>query len=120
MNKSPTALALLLAAGSALPVYPFVAADQPKKGPVKVFLLAGQSNLEGQAVADLDGKDYNFGKGTLKLLLKDPTKGHLFKHLQDAKGQWAVRRDVWVWYQPDIGPPKAGPLTLGFTPYGGK
>ena len=40
--------------------------------PVKVFILAGQSNMEGQAVADLDGKDYNGGKGTLKALLNDP------------------------------------------------
>jgi hypothetical protein len=41
--------------------------------PVKVFILAGQSNMEGQAVADLEGKDYNGGKGTLKALLNDPT-----------------------------------------------
>ena len=40
------------------------AADASK--PVKVFVLAGQSNMEGQAVVDLDGQDYNDGKGTLK------------------------------------------------------
>ena len=97
-----------------------VGADQPRKGPVKVFILAGQSNMEGQAVADLDGKNYNFGKGTLNALMKDPAKAPLFKHLKDDKGQWTVRRDVWVRYQPDNGPLKAGPLTLGFTPYGGK
>jgi Carbohydrate esterase, sialic acid-specific acetylesterase len=93
---------------------------QAKKGPVKVFVLAGQSNMEGQAVADLTGKDYNFGKGTLKELMKDPARGPLFAHLKDDQGQWAVRRDVWVRYQPEKGPLKAGPLTLGFTPYGGK
>src|ERR1700735_5252226 len=82
------------------------AADQPKKGPVQVFILAGQSNMEGQAVADLDGKDYNFGKGTLKALLGDPDKAPLFKHLQDDKGQWTVRGDVWVRYQPENGPLK--------------
>jgi len=27
--------------------------------PVRVFVLAGQSNMEGQAVVDLEGKDYN-------------------------------------------------------------
>src|SRR5437879_2769178 len=88
--------------------------------PVKVFILAGQSNMEGQAVADLDGKNYNDGKGTLKALLNDPAKGRLFKHLKDEKGQWTVREDVWVRYQPKKGPLKAGPLTLGFTPYPGK
>src|SRR3954453_11707065 len=94
------------------------AASAPK--PLKVFILAGQSNMEGQGVADLDGKDYNAGKGTLKYLLKDREKAPLLKHLSDGKGGWAVRDDVWVRYRPEKGPVKAGPLTLGFTPYGGK
>ena len=29
---------------------------QAGTSPVKVFILAGQSNMEGQGVADLDGK----------------------------------------------------------------
>ena len=33
-----------------------VGAADPSR-PVKVFILAGQSNMEGQAVVDLDGKD---------------------------------------------------------------
>src|SRR3954463_13363834 len=78
-------------------------ADEPPK-PVKVFVLAGQSNMEGQAVADLTGKDYNFGKGTLEGLMKDPAQGPLLAHLKDDQGQWAVRRDVWVRYQPERGP----------------
>jgi hypothetical protein len=94
------------------------AAEPPK--PLKVFILAGQSNMEGQAVADLDGKDYNGGKGTLKHLLNDPDKAPLVKHLGNGRGQWTVRQDVWVRYQLENGPLKAGPLTLGFTPYPGK
>jgi hypothetical protein len=90
------------------------------QSPVKVFILAGQSNMEGQAVADLDGKDYNEGKGTLNALLKDPTKATLVKHLKTTTGEWAIRNNVWVRYQPDQGPVKVGPLTLGFTPYGGR
>jgi hypothetical protein len=90
------------------------------RSPLKVFVLAGQSNMEGQGVADLEGKDYNQGRGTLSYLLKDSVKGPLFRHLQDAQGQWAFREDVWVRYQPESGPVKAGPLGLGFTPYGGR
>ena len=70
------------------------AADPPK--PVKVFILAGQSNMEGQAVADLDGKNYNDGKGTLKALLDVPAKAPLVKHLRTEKGTWTIRDDVWV------------------------
>jgi len=90
------------------------------KGPVKVFILAGQSNMEGQGVADLDGPDYNEGRGTLNYLLNDPAKSALVKHLRNADGQWAVRDDVWVRYKLDDGTVKSGPLTLGFTPYGGR
>ena len=92
------------------------AADPPK--PVKVFILAGQSNMEGQAVADLEGKDYNDGKGTLKALLNDPAKAPLVKHLRTEKGAWAARDDVWVRYQREKLPLLAGPLTVGFSVYG--
>jgi len=104
-------------AGQIAPVQP---SKQPRKGPLKVFILAGQSNMQGQGVADLDGKDYNDGKGTLQFLMRDSAKAEIFKHLKDDQGRWAVRDDVWVRYQPDDGPVKAGPLTLGFTPYGGQ
>jgi len=93
---------------------------QAGKGPVKVFILAGQSNMEGQGVADLEGKDYNDARGTLSTVMKDPAKAPLYKHLKDDKGQWTVRDDVWAWYKPENSPVKCGPLGLGFTVYGGK
>ena len=87
-------------------------------GPLKVFIMAGQSNMEGQAVTDLAGKDYNEGKGTLAVLLKDPVKGPAFRHLVTADGKWTVRNDVWVRYQRENQPLLAGPLTCGFSVYG--
>ena len=87
-------------------------------GPLKVFILAGQSNMEGQAVADLVGKDYNDGKGTLVKLMEDPAKAAMFKHLKAADGKWRVREDVWVRYRREGGPLLAGPLTVGFSVYG--
>ncbi len=76
--------------------------------------------MEGQAVADLEGKDYNDGKGTLKFLLADPARAPRFAHLRDDQGKWTVRDDVWVRFQPEQDPLKAGPLALGFTGYGGQ
>lgn len=115
-------LTLTLISGAALtgqtgPKHPV---KQAGRSPVKVFILAGQSNMEGQAVADLEGPEYNDGKGTLNALLRDPVGARRYKHLRDASGQWTVRQDVWVWYKPEHGPLKAGPLTLGFTPYEGR
>jgi hypothetical protein len=86
--------------------------------PLKVFILAGQSNMEGQAVVDLEGKDYNEGKGTLATLIRDPAKNAMFKHLTNAHGQWVLREDVWVRYQRERGPLLRGPLTFGFSVYG--
>ncbi len=84
-------------------------ADQPK--PVKVFILAGQSNMQGQGVIKADPK-HNEGKGTLEYLVKDPAAAAQFKQLVDKDGKWVVRKNVWVWYLD-----KKGPLTVGF---GGK
>ena len=92
------------------------AADTPK--PVKVFILAGQSNMEGQAVVDLDGKDYNNGKGTLKFLRDDPKTNALVKHLAKPDGTWVVRDDVWCRYQRENAKLLAGPLGMGFSVYG--
>ena len=77
------------------------------RGPVKVFVLAGQSNMEGQGM--IRGEK----PGTLESLLKDPASAPRFKHLVDAKGNWVVREDVWIWY---LG--RTGGLTVGFSPKG--
>ncbi len=88
--------------------------------PVPVFVLAGQSNMQGQAVIDLDHpQDYNGGKGTLKALLTDPAHVQQMGHLRDASGSWTVRDDVWIRYQtPDA--LKRGGLGIGFTGYDGQ
>jgi hypothetical protein len=93
-------------------------AEAAEPGPLKVFILAGQSNMEGQGVADLDDKDHNYGKGTLARLLQDPQKAPRFAHLRDPQGRWAVREDVWVRYQREGQPLLRGPLTVGFSVYG--
>jgi hypothetical protein len=85
--------------------------------PVKVFVLAGQSNMEGQAVVDLGGTDYNGGKGTLQAVLADPATGAAWAHLRAKDGQWTVRDDVWARYTPEGKQPRTGALGLGFTPY---
>ena len=105
--------------GIALGIWPTTAAYAADSArPLKVFILAGQSNMEGQAVVDLDGKDYNGGKGTLNFLLNDPAKSQTFQHLRKVDGAWPVRNDVWCRYQRERGPLLAGPLTFKFSVYG--
>ncbi|MEI6603874.1 MAG: sialate O-acetylesterase [Verrucomicrobiota bacterium] len=75
-------------------------APQAGKGPIKVFLLAGQSNMEGQGAIDGD-------KETLQALVKDPATAARYKHLIDKDGKWVVRNDVWCSYD------NKGALTAG-------
>ena len=81
---------------------------------VKVFVLAGQSNMQGQGVVDLDHPEYyNGGKGTLIWSMeKGKTKAKM-RHLKDASGNWRVRDDVWVRYQTP-NELKVGKLGIGF------
>jgi hypothetical protein len=102
---------------------PLLAAAAPMKDPpsVKVFLLAGQSNMEGQGVVDLDHPEhYNGGRGILARVLDDPGSAREFGHWRAADGTWVERDDVHVAYQPERGPYKAGPLSIGFAGYEGK
>ena len=98
---------------------PAVTVGTPPVSPVKVFVLAGQSNMEGQAVADLDGPDYNGGRGTLLDVLRDPRLGDEFERYAPMDGRWPVRDDVWVRYQREKSPLLKGPLSVGFAVYGG-
>ncbi|MBK7874965.1 MAG: HEAT repeat domain-containing protein [Planctomycetes bacterium] len=95
------------------------AADKKSKR-VRAFVLAGQSNMLGQAVVDLDGSDYNDGKGTLARLVKDKAKAPLFRGLLDARGRFTTRDDVRVRFQPEDGAVKTGSLDFGFTGYEGR
>src|SRR5213080_814665 len=81
-------------------------AADPK--PVKVFILAGQSNMEGQGFVSADPKR-NGGKGSLEFLAKDPATAGQFKQLIDDSGKWRIRDDVFITYLD-----RSGPLTVGY------
>jgi alpha-galactosidase len=66
-------------------------------GPVKVFILAGQSNMEGKAKVSL--LEYQIGQ---------PETKREFEHLQ-KDGKWVVRPDVWIKFLD-----RKGNLTVGF------
>jgi alpha-galactosidase len=71
------------------------AAEQQK--PVKVFILAGQSNMEGKAKISV-----------IEYQIKEPATRDFFKNLQ-KDGKWIERDDVWIKYL-DV----KGKLTVGY------
>lgn len=86
---------------------------------IKVFLLAGQSNMEGQGVVSMDHpKYYNGGKGNLVWSMKHGASAAMMKHLKNAGGEWVVRDDVMISFKAK-GKVRKGPLTIGYTGYGG-
>ena len=56
---------------------------------VRVFILAGQSNMEGH------GRIAGEQKGTLETLSRDPATASRYRHLQ-RNGKWITRNDVWI------------------------
>lgn len=96
----------LVVALSLVPLPALCAADGV--APIKVFILAGQSNMEGQGFIAAEPKR-NEGRGSLELLVKDPSTAPRFRHLIDSDGKWIVRDDVWITYLD-----RKGPLTVGF------
>jgi len=77
------------------------APKQAGKGPVKVFILAGQSNMEGYG-----------GIKTIDELGAHPTQGQLLKKIKRDDGSFVERDDVFLYYQRGKEGIK-GPLTVG-------
>jgi len=100
--------------------YAFLDKHLKPSNTLRVFWLAGQSNMQGQGVVDFDHpKHYNGGRGILKNVMKTPGHADRYRHIVDANGDWIVRDDVFVRYQTKE-ELKTGGLSIGFTGYGGK
>jgi hypothetical protein len=82
---------------SLIPITPSLILAGDRLPPVKVFILAGQSNMEGKAKVSL-----------LEYQLGQPGTGALFKNLK-KNGKWIERDDVWIRYHQH-----KGKLTVGY------
>jgi hypothetical protein len=81
-----------------------LSAQQAGSGPVKIFILAGQSNMLGQGI--ISGVTT---PGTLEYTVANDPDGK-YQSLVDGGGNWVVRDDVWIRDQS----PKHGGLTVGY------
>lgn len=69
-------------------------------GPIEVFILAGQSNMQGQA-----------SLRTLEYLVYSQETAPRYQQWKDRDGRWTRRNDVWVWTTDGT---RWGALTPGF------
>jgi hypothetical protein len=93
MKTHPQLMTLALSLLTAVAIAPAAQAENP----VKVFILAGQSNMEGKAQNSL-----------LESQAKDPKTKDLFAHLR-KNDEWIVRDDVFIKYLD-----RKGSLTIGY------
>ena len=85
-----------------------IASTAQAEPPVKVYILAGQSNMQGKGGIEGDGGN------SLRSLVNGKDKKE-FQSLVDDKGEWVVRDDVSIHY--DLHPWKElrhGPLKPGY------
>jgi len=78
-------------------------------GPVRIFIMAGQSNMEGHGEMNPIGT-----QGTLEYIYNDDPV--TYGHLKDGSN-WAVLDDVWIWYMRGGTTLVKGGLTAGYGAY---
>ncbi len=62
------------------------------EGPVKVFVLAGQSNMQGDGrIGPVETP------GTLEYQVKSSPDSDRYQHLVNGDGTWCTRKDVWFY-----------------------
>ena len=83
-----------------------------KDRPVRVYVLAGQSNMQGKGSIEGDHG------GSLRGIVKNHPKQYRF--LVDGKGEWVEREDVWAYLDQAPRPPKYGGMTPGYGSSGGQ
>ncbi|PXA04410.1 hypothetical protein DDZ13_07720 [Coraliomargarita sinensis] len=85
-----------------------MAAPLQAREPVKIYILAGQSNMQGKASVEGDG-----GNSLRSLVNNAPEKE--FQSLVNDDGEWVERDDVWIHYDSHPwGDLRHGPLKPGY------
>ena len=83
-----------------------------KELPVRIYVLVGQSNMQGKG--SIEGE----GSNSLRHLVQnDP--GKEFQYLLDGEGNWREREDVWIHFDSGPGNIQYGGLKPGYGAHGG-
>ncbi|WP_209331827.1 sialate O-acetylesterase [Lunatimonas salinarum] len=79
---------------------------QKSPTPLKIVILAGQSNMVGH------GEIEKGGRGNLNYLVENDDKGE-YQHLVNEHGEWKMREDVFIYFN-NAEKIHSGRLTVGF------
>ncbi len=81
--------------------------------PVKIYVLVGQSNMQGKGAVEGEG-----GNSLRHLVQNDPNQEYQFLVRDD--GQWVQREDVWIYLDQSPRESKYGGLEPGYGSSGGQ
>ncbi len=106
MEKHPANILRIGLSVFIITILSFTGFTPKSPAPLKVFILAGQSNMVGH------GEVEKGDRGNLNYLIGNDKKGE-YQHLVDEKGDWKVRDDVFIYFnhQEKI---HTGGLTVGY------
>lgn len=89
----------------------FCTAQPIRASPLRVFIMAGQSNMQGQCpYAAKNTKTGAYLNGTLEYLTTDPRTHEEFAKLK-LDGRWMNRSDVWIY---TVDGDRSGQLSVGY------
>ena len=109
--RQSSALGHLLYIGLALciPVQAEKKADQP----VRIYVLVGQSNMQGKGAIEGEGSN------SLRYTVQNDPEGE-YQFLVEKDGSWRERKDVWIQYDSGPGNIRSGGLKPGYGGSGGQ
>ena len=90
----------------------FACGEEAKDLPVRIYVLVGQSNMQGKGTIEGEGFD------TLRHLVQNDPKRE-FQFLVEEDGKWRERSDVWIHYDSGPGNVRYGGLIPGYGSHGG-
>ncbi|MEM7013672.1 MAG: sialate O-acetylesterase [Verrucomicrobiota bacterium] len=103
---------------------PIIGFAEIPEGPVKIFILAGQSNMEGHGKVEMglnpeydendksSKREIKGGLAGLRHLATSPGTSKKYGHFLGEDGEWIERDDVWV--LTTTSGKKSGRLSVGF------
>lgn len=107
MGKNPANFLSIGLLGILITILLFTAFTPNSPEPLKVFILAGQSNMVGH------GEVEKGDRGNLNYLVENDEKGE-YRHLVNEKGDWKVRDDVFIYFNKQENKIHTGGLTVGY------
>ncbi len=90
----------------------FASGIETKDLPVRIYVLVGQSNMQGKGTIEGEGSN------TLRHLVQNDIKRE-FQFLVAEDGEWRERSDVWIHYDSGPGNIRYGGLKPGYGSHGG-